>query len=391
MQRHENKFVTFAEKIFSMKKISIAITLMLCLFSCTSKNKKIVIEGDIDGLKNEMILVYGADRNGDALDTIYAKDGEFIYRAPVDTFTQVTLLFKNMEECVIFADKGDKVKISGDISSPDLLKVDGGDLNDEMNSFKESIADISKSTSKLKKEIYSSYISGNQTKYDELLQSPELIKAAKGIKEKAAAFIRSHTSSLVSVYLLNKYFVQEKNPDIAAIKELSNKLSGSVKDSPLMQQVNKLINTEEVLAAGKQAPSFSIKDIKGAYINLSNFKDKYLLINFWASWSSPSRKENSSINSIYRRFSKNHFAILNISLDTDKMKWKEAIKKDSLSGEQGCDFSGWGSPLVQQYGVEVLPTNVLVDPRGFILARNLEEKDLIRKLEELFIENKPTN
>ena len=374
-----------------MRKISIAITLMLCLFSCTNKNKRIVIKGDIDGLKNEMILVYGAEKNGDALDTIFAKDGEFIYKAPVDTFTQVTLLFKNMEECVVFADKGDKIKISGDVSSLDLLEVSGNDLNEEMNDFKKSITDISKSTSKLKKELYTSYTSGNQNKYNTLLQSPEYTKATKEIKEKAAAFIRSHTSSLVSVYLLDKYFIQETNPDFAKIKGLITALNGNIKNTPYMQQIMKYLNSVETLKEGKQAPSFSLLNSKKEPVSLYKFKDKYLLINFWASWNSSSREENSRINRIYKRFNKNHFALLGISLDTDKMKWQDAVKRDSLSGEQVCDFNSWSSSVIQQYGIESLPANILIDPRGAIVGRNLEEKDLIKKLEELFIENKTTN
>jgi len=372
-----------------MRKISIAITLMLCLFSCTNKNKRIVIKGDIDGLKNDMILVYGAEKDGDALDTIYAKNGEFVYKAPVDTFTQVTLLFKNMEECVVFADKGDKIKIKGDVSSLNLLEVSGGgDLNDEMNGFKESIADISKSTSKLRKELFTSYTLADQKKYNDLLQSPELIKATKEIKEKAAAFIHSHTSSLVSAYLLDKYFVQEENPDYKKIKELESIMSGSIKDSPFMQQIIKHINSAETLKEGKKAPYFYLPNPNKQYFSANNFKDKYLLINFWASWSAPSRQENAKINSIYKRFNKNHFAILGISLDTDKTKWQEAIKKDSLSGEQLCDFNSWSSTVIQQFGIESLPANILIDPRGAIVARNMEEKDLLKKLEELFIENK---
>ncbi|WP_321519466.1 TlpA disulfide reductase family protein [uncultured Bacteroides sp.] len=372
-----------------MRKISIAITLMLCLFSCTNKNKRIVIKGDIDGLKNDMILVYGAEKDGDALDTIYAKNGEFIYKAPVDTFTQVTLLFKNMEECVVFADKGDKIKIKGDVSSLDLLEVSGGgNLNDEMNEFKESIADVSKSTSKLRNKLFTSYTLADQKKYNDLLQSPELIKATKEIKEKAAAFIHSHTSSLVSAYLLDKYFVQEENPDYKKIKELESIMSGSIKDSPFMQQIIKHINSAETLKEGKKAPYFYLPNPNKQYFSANNFKDKYLLINFWASWSAPSRQENSRINSIYKRFNKNHFAILGISLDTDKAKWKEAIKRDSLSGEQLCDFNSWSSTVIQQFGIESLPANILIDPRGAIVARNMEEKDLLKKLEELFIENK---
>ena len=377
------------QKITDMKNIITIIISVLCLLSCSGKSKKITIKGDIDGLKNEMILVYGASKSGDALDTIFPKKGEFVYKATVDTLTEITFVFKNMEECVVFADKGDKIKIKGEASSIDQLEVSGNDFNGEMNDFRESISDILKSTKKIRKELYSSYASGNQAGYNSLLQSADWIKASKDIKDKATDFIKSHASSPVSVYLLNKYFIQESNPDYKKIKELIGLINGPVKDSPFIQQIIKSMNSKSALAEGKAAPYFNLPDSKKAYLSLSNYKSKYLLINFWASWSTASKNENSKLNAIYKRFNKNHLVFLGISLDTDKMRWQEAIKRDTLAGDQACDFNGWGSNVIQQYGVESLPANILIDPKGNIVARNLEEKDLIKKLEELFIEIKP--
>lgn len=145
-----------------MRKIGTIIMVALCLFSCKNNNKQISIKGEIEGLGNEMILVYGANNKGDALDTIYAKNSKFEYIAPIDTFTQVTLLFKNLEECPIYADKGDKIKVTGTASALSLLKVDGSETNDDMNTFKESITDLSGTISNIKSQIYASYISGNE-------------------------------------------------------------------------------------------------------------------------------------------------------------------------------------------------------------------------------------
>lgn len=374
-----------------MKKITSAVLMILVLISCSGNKKRIVIEGEIDGMKNDTILAFGAENKGDALDTIYAKDGKFTYSAPLDTFTTIRLLFKNMQECVVFANKGEKIKISGDISNTDILQVNGNDLNEEMNSFKKSIADISKSTSQLKKELYTSYISGNQNKYNEQTESSVLIKANNEIKDKAEAFIREHNSSLVSSYLLDRYFVQQPNPDTKKIKELVAVLSGSAKETPFIQQLIKMMNAEKIVNIGNQAPYFYLPGNNNNYVNLANYRNRYLLINFWASWSNPSRKANATINSIYKRFGKNHFSILNISIDADKKSWTDAIKRDSLAGEHASDLNGWNSPVVQNYGVEAVPSNVLIDPQGRIMARNLEEKELITKLQELFIENKTPN
>ncbi len=158
-----------------------------------------------------------------------------------------------------------------------------------------------------------------------------------------------------------------------------------------MQQILRFINNEETVSEGKKAPYFNIINAKGESVNLTQFTGKYLLLNFWASWSNSSKKENSIINSIYKRFGKNHFAIVNISLDTDKKQWNDAIKRDSLAGEQICDFFGWSSTTAQQYGIESLPANVLIDPQGIIIARNLKEAELNKRLGELFIENKTAN
>lgn len=373
-----------------MRKISSVVILVLCLFSCKNSNKQIVIKGDIEGLGNDVILVYGANNKGDALDTIHAENDKFEYKAKVDTFSQVTLLFKNFEECPIYIDKGDKVKVSGNVSSLDLLKVDGGEENDDMNTFKESITDLSKGVSDIKSQLYASYLSGNQKKYNSLVQSPLLLKTQIAVKSKAEAFIKSHPTSLASVYVLDRYFVQDKQLDRAKLLDLTTKMSGKLKDNPIVQNLVRSLSITASLGTGKLAPYISIPNSSKKMITLADFKNKYVLLYFWSTWSESSKKENSLIRGLYKRFKGNNLSALGVSLDVDKIEWKNALKKDSLVGEQVCDFNGWNNSTAIQYGVESLPTSVLIDPQGKIVAFGLQGIELTKKLEEVFRKDQNT-
>lgn len=335
-----------------MKKIFLPFLLSLCLFSCSQGKKTFIIEGKIDNLDNDTILVYDANGYKPDIDTIFAEKGSFTYKTKSDTLTTFILLFKNMDECPVFAEKGLKVSITGDASSIDQLQVEGGSsLNEEMNSFRESIGNLPKGASRL---------------------------------AQAESFITGHPSSIVSLYLLEKYFVQSPDPDFDKIKFLTGKFKGDIADDPAIKQLSDIIEKENILKIGKSALPFSTTDLKGTAVTLSTYKDKYLLINFWASWSSECRKENSNLVAAYKTYKKKNFTILSVSLDIDKKQLKEAVKKDSLNWGNICDYNGWESYFAKQYGVNQIPTNILINPEGKIIAKDLRGQNLKNKLKEIF-------
>ena len=122
----------------------------------------------------------------------------------------------------------------------------------------------------------------------------------------------------------------------------------------------------------------------------TTFKDRYLLIHFWASWDSLSRKQNAMYRHIYREEKKNKdFALLGISLDTDEAEWRKALRQDTLEWDQLCNFSGWnGGGIANQYAVRTLPCNYLLDPTGRIKGENLDEEEIRAKLKEIAQEAK---
>ena len=123
---------------------------------------------------------------------------------------------------------------------------------------------------------------------------------------------------------------------------------------------------------------------EGENVKLSDFRGKYVLLDFWASWCGPCRRENPNVVEAYNKYKDKNFTILAVSLDSSKEAWAKAVAKDALTWEQVCDLKGWKSPIAALYGVRGIPSNFLIDPSGNIIAIKLRGEDLHKKLSELF-------
>jgi peroxiredoxin len=141
---------------------------------------------------------------------------------------------------------------------------------------------------------------------------------------------------------------------------------------------------ERKLAAGSPAPEIVLPTPEGDLYKLSSLKGSVVLIDFWASWCGPCRKDNPEVVRMYNRFNSKGFEILGVSLDRDKDAWIKAIAKDSLRWNQVSDLKYWQSEAAQNYGVKSIPHTVLIDRNGLVIARGLRGKALERKLEEIF-------
>ena len=154
------------------------------------------------------------------------------------------------------------------------------------------------------------------------------------------------------------------------------------------ERINKLkahIETSEKTAVGQKYIDFSMQTPEGKTVSLSDFvsKNKYTLIDFWASWCGPCRREMPNLVEAYAQYKGKNFEIVGVSLDQDAAAWKESIKKLNMTWPQMSDLQGWNNAGAKLYGVNSIPATVLVDQEGTIVARNLRGDAIKSKLNEL--------
>jgi thiol-disulfide isomerase/thioredoxin len=148
---------------------------------------------------------------------------------------------------------------------------------------------------------------------------------------------------------------------------------------------NQFQNRDRSAVKGDVAPEIDMPGVEGKNIKLSSLRGKFVLIDFWASWCGPCRKENPNVVNMFKKYSKSGFDVYSVSLDKSKEAWVEAIKKDGLLwNNHVSDLNHWQSAAAQLYGVTSIPATVLIDKEGKVIGTNLRGAALESKLKELF-------
>jgi thiol-disulfide isomerase/thioredoxin len=149
-------------------------------------------------------------------------------------------------------------------------------------------------------------------------------------------------------------------------------------------EISEMLEKTMRLMEGAPAPEFSQISPEGTPIQLSDFKGKYVLLDFWASWCGPCRKENPNVVRLYNKYKNQGFEILGISLDQNRERWLQAIQADKLTWKHTSDLKGWSNEVGKLYEISAIPKTFLLDPKGIIIAKDLRGAALEGKLAQIF-------
>lgn len=196
-------------------------------------------------------------------------------------------------------------------------------------------------------------------------------------------FVRNHPNSPVAVYALQQMLGIDPDPD--QLEPLLEKLNPNFLSFPSVKEMKEKLAMARKTAVGSVAPDFTLPDTLGRPVSLSSLRGKYLLVDFWASWCGPCRAENPNLVKAYNAYRDKGFDILGVSLDQPGAReaWLKAIRDDKLSWTQVSDLQYWNNAAAVAYGIQAIPQNLLLDPTGKIVARNLRGADLVKKLGEI--------
>jgi len=333
------------------QKVKIALQLLLLvvfLVSCnTNKNNEnegYLINGVIEGVPDGKAVLARLDLVTNErvdVDTTEIKNGKFTFKGSLES-PYLHTIFLNEEPQIFFFLENSHIEIKAKLNEIKNMKITGSKEDSLFRSYK--------------------YI--------------DIFDRKKGME-----IMLNHSDYSFAAFAAYYQF-QMYNIDIDTLDMIVNNFKEPITKSAYYKHLKKILPTIKRVAIAQPAPEFSIPNTEDKLVSLDDFKGKYVLLDFWASWCAPCRAANPGLVETYHRFSKSNFTIVGISVDKDRERWIKAIKADKLPWTNLSNLDGWDE-VSTKYGVKAVPQNFLLDPEGIIIAKNIEKEDLVKKLEDI--------
>jgi thiol-disulfide isomerase/thioredoxin len=357
---------------------------LLFLVSCSSEPGYYSIEGNIDtkdGLKVYRIIA-NSNNQPQIVDSTTIEKNKFLMEGkainPSISFIKVEGFNFNLP---IIIEEG-KIKVKMFKDSIGSSKISGTTSNDHFNDYKYETKKFVKTINEIKSEIQLASQNGNNELIIDLQNDYNLVQTQ--IHEYEVEFLKRNFDSYLSVILLERFVSSKKVISTTEAKNIFNLFTERIKGSDIGERLSSIFNNpDQPIEVGNFAPNFNAPTPDGQMLNLNDKLGKVTLLEFWASWCGPCRRENPNLVKIYKKFNNKGFEIIGVSLDKSKPQWIRAIADDYLTWNHVSNLKFWQDPIAKLYKVKAIPVSFILDEKGIIVAKNLRGSQLEAKVSEL--------
>lgn len=381
--------------------------LVLGLSACKSADKpakdEFVVTGKLKNFKNELVYLSELGiKDVIPLDSsVIDKEGAFLFKRKIEVSGFYFLKIGNKTDrrniLTLIASPGERIEISADVNDVYGSYIVSGSKDSELMMQMERNKTMQyERVDSLRKIFAEKQRDSNFLQIKTQLDSM-YFTIVKDRKDYISEFFKSNPGSLACIYGLYEVFGQQNLFHPMEELDVYIKVADSLikyhpkslhaqelksKTVELERQRLKEQESEAVLGIGKPAPEIELNDVNGKPIKLSSLKGKLVLVDFWAGWCAPCRRQNPDLVKIYNLYKNKGFEIFGVSLDKDKETWVNAIKDDNLNWIQVSDLGYWNSPVAKLYNITSIPNNYLLDKNGVIIAKHLPVQELEKALKE---------
>jgi peroxiredoxin len=357
------------------------------IFSCKDKSV-FTLSGTITNpgsIKKVYLLATDSTAISVVDSTNLGEDGKFQFKHP-SPYANLYKLRAGSNIFDLIAKNGDAIDFSTNLTdSSHTYTISGSDDSEKIKEFNKINNLYGDKLNKIVDE-YRTKATKIGHESDSLISifRPQIEKQLSAQSVDILKFASNNKNSLAGFYAITALDQNKYEQELVAYADA---IKDTFKDNPAVKRFVGSMDEIKPISVGHKAPDFATTGIDGKPVKLSDYKGKYVLVDFWASWCAPCRQENPNVVKQYSIYKSKGLNILGISLDVDKPKWEQAVNQDKLAWNHASDLKNFEGPTEKLYHINAIPSNFMIGPDGNIIAKNITGSDLEEFLNKTF--NKP--